>query len=175
MLYPEYSNVIIQISALNAFLKSSSLGILKYKNKWKKQHKNGKPKGQNRIENIGQCLLGLRGENLSYIGYIGYDFGVSRHFQQYFSYIVAVRKTPTCHWLTLSYNVVSSTPRLIGVQTHNVSSGKLWLHRSLYIQLPYDHDQDGPFIFNNNCIIYECHNLSYFIYTYISNDHEFLS
>jgi len=43
-------------------------------------------------------------------------------FQQYFSYIVVVsfigegnrsttRKPPTCHWQTLSHNVVSSTLR----------------------------------------------------------------
>jgi hypothetical protein len=44
------------------------------------------------------------------------------HFQQYFNYMVAVgfigggnRRKP------LSHNVVWSTPRLIGIQTHNVS------------------------------------------------------
>jgi hypothetical protein len=33
------------------------------------------------------------------------------------------------HWQTLSYNVVSSTPHLSGVQTHNESGDRHWLHR----------------------------------------------
>jgi hypothetical protein len=32
------------------------------------------------------------------------------------------------HWQTLSYNVVSSTPHLSGVQTHNESGDRHWLH-----------------------------------------------
>ena len=30
----------------------------------------------------------------------------------------------TSHWQTLSHNVVSSTPRLSGIRTHNVSGDK---------------------------------------------------
>jgi len=33
------------------------------------------------------------------------------------------------HWQTVSHNFVSSTPRLSGVQTHNVSGDVHWLHR----------------------------------------------
>ena len=33
------------------------------------------------------------------------------------------------HWQTLSYNVVSSTPRLSGVRTHNLIDDRHWLHR----------------------------------------------
>jgi hypothetical protein len=40
------------------------------------------------------------------------------------------------HWQTLSHNVVSSTPRLNGIRTHNVTDDRHWL--------PYDHDHDGP-------------------------------
>jgi len=51
----------------------------------------------------------------------GEGFDVYRHFQHYFSYIVALSfigggnhvPTASC-WLTLSHNVVSSTPRLSG-------------------------------------------------------------
>ena len=45
-----------------------------------------------------------------------------------------------CHWQTLSLNAVSSRPRLSGIRTFNVSGNIHWLHRWLYIQLPYDHD-----------------------------------
>jgi hypothetical protein len=32
------------------------------------------------------------------------------------------------HWQTLSHNVVSSTPRLSEIRTHNVGGDKHWLH-----------------------------------------------
>ena len=34
----------------------------------------------------------------------------------------------TSHWQTLSHNIVSSTPRLDGIGTHNSSSDIHWLH-----------------------------------------------
>ena len=33
------------------------------------------------------------------------------------------------HWLTLSDNVVSSTPHLRGIQIHNASGDRHWLHK----------------------------------------------
>ena len=40
------------------------------------------------------------------------------------------------HWKSLSHNVVSSTPHLSGIRTHNVSDDRRWLHR-------YIHDHDS--------------------------------
>ena len=37
----------------------------------------------------------------------------------------------TSHGQTLSHNVVSSTHRLCGIRTHNVSGNMHWLHRLL--------------------------------------------
>jgi hypothetical protein len=41
------------------------------------------------------------------------------------------RKLPTCrsHWQTLSHNVGSSTPRLRGIRTYNISGDRHWFHR----------------------------------------------
>ena len=97
---------------------------------------------------------------------VGLVYGVKRHFQQYFSYIGVVsfigggnrctgRKPPTCRKSqthTFSHNVVSSTPRLSGIRTHNVSCDRHWLNMWLSIQLPYDHDHDGPYIYDINSI-----------------------
>ena len=33
------------------------------------------------------------------------------------------------HWQSLSHIVVSTTPRLSGTRTHNVSGDRHWLHR----------------------------------------------
>jgi hypothetical protein len=34
----------------------------------------------------------------------------------------------TSHWQTLSHKVVSNTPHLCRIQTHNVSGDRHWLH-----------------------------------------------
>jgi hypothetical protein len=46
-------------------------------------------------------------------------------------------------WQTLSYNVVSRTPHLSGIQTHNVGGDRHWLHRKWYMQHAYDHYHDN--------------------------------
>jgi hypothetical protein len=35
----------------------------------------------------------------------------------------------TSHWLALSHSIVSSTPHLSVVRTHNISDDRQWLHR----------------------------------------------
>jgi hypothetical protein len=52
------------------------------------------------------------------------------------------------HWQTLSHNVVSSTPRLSGIQTHNVNGNRHQLHR-------YNVDHDSPLnsAYNNNSYV----------------------
>ena len=55
------------------------------------------------------------------------EYGVSRHFQQYLSYFVAVisiggvlgenHRPATSHWPSLSHTVASSTPRLSEIRT----------------------------------------------------------
>ena len=53
------------------------------------------------------------------------------HFQQYFSYIVAVRfiggekhRPAASHLQTLLHNAVSSTPRLSSIRINNVSADR---------------------------------------------------
>ena len=52
------------------------------------------------------------------------------------------------NWQALSHNVVSSTPRLSGILTHNVIVMVRADCIAIYkIQLPYDDYHDGPFVF----------------------------
>jgi hypothetical protein len=45
------------------------------------------------------------------------------------------------HCQTLSHNVVSSTPRMIVIRTHNVNCDKHLLHRYISTQLPYNYNE----------------------------------
>jgi hypothetical protein len=53
-------------------------------------------------------------------------------------YSVKIHWLAVSHRQTLLHNVVLSTPRLNRIRTHNVDDDRHWL------QLPYDHDHDGP-------------------------------
>jgi len=55
---------------------------------------------------------------------VGLVYGVYRHFQQYFSYIVVVSFIVGGNWSTSLHNAVSSTPRHERVRTHNFSGDR---------------------------------------------------
>ena len=48
------------------------------------------------------------------------------------------------HGQISSHNAVLITPRLSGIQTHNISGDKHWLYRYLETQLLYNHGHNGP-------------------------------
>jgi len=59
--------------------------------------------------------------------WFGLVYGVLRHFQQYFSYILVISFIGGGNWRKythLSHNVVSSTPRLSGIQIRNVNGDR---------------------------------------------------
>ena len=58
---------------------------------------------------------------------LGYGYGAERHFQQYFSYTVAVsfiggenHRPAASQTNFISHNDISSTPRLSGIRTRNI-------------------------------------------------------
>ena len=88
----------------------------------------------------------------------GYGYGIWRLFQPDFSCIAAVcfigagirrtrRKLPTCRKLqkTLSHIVVSNTHRHERDSNSQFAWWSARITQLVYIQLPYDHDQEGPF------------------------------
>jgi hypothetical protein len=65
----------------------------------------------------------------------------------------------TSHWQTLLHNVVSSTPHLSGIRTHNVSGNMHWLHTAIGSGKLYDHViSHNQFICKNN--IWQCNFMS---------------
>ena len=47
-------------------------------------------------------------------------------------------------WICFLIIMVSSSPRLSEIRTHNVSGDRYWLHIAHKSILPYDHDHNGP-------------------------------
>jgi hypothetical protein len=86
----------------------------------------------------GDCYLYTRIYLCTFIVQQMYGYGVSTIFQLYCGSQFYWRTKPVpeenhrpvaSHWQTLSHNVVSSTPRLSGIRTHNFSGDRNWLHR----------------------------------------------
>ena len=61
-----------------------------------------------------------------------------------------VEKAGENHWQTLSHMIISSTPRLGGIHTHNFSCDRYWMHRYVFVRIwfvvwkfQWFHEQEG--------------------------------